>query len=439
MLSYYLKVAIHNTKRSRVLAALMVLAIAVGIGASMTTLTVMHLLSGDPLPGRSGEIYYPQVDVDPQSKGREPYDVMDYRTAHELWEAKRADQQTMVAASQVKLRAVDVSMPPLMLSLGSVTADFFPMFQVPFQYGHGWSAEDDTGRSRVAVISSGLNDRLFAGRDSVGRTLRLGDGDVRIVGVLSDWRPSPVFYKVRGGRFSNGDTADFYGKPDDVFVPFSTGLEINAGHFQPFTCWGKNDRPGHLETAPCVWVALWVRLGSAGAVAGYRRFLDSYAAQQKTLGRIGHADDTRLRPLMEWLAFNRVVPGDVKLQALLAAGFLFICLTNVVGLLLAKFMRYGAEIGLRRALGATRRAIFLQCLMESAIIGLLGGVGGMGLTLFGLHMVRRQSVPYADFAHLDTPMFLLTFAASLATSLLAGVLPALRASLTPAALQLKLV
>jgi putative ABC transport system permease protein len=107
--------------------------------------------------------------------------------------------------------------------------------------------------------------------------------------------------------------------------------------------------------------------------------------------------------------------------------------------LLAKFMRYGAEIGLRRALGATRRAIFLQCLMESAIIGLLGGVGGMGLTLFGLHMVRRQSVPYADFAHLDTPMFLLTFAASLATSLLAGVLPALRASLTPAALQLKLV
>lgn len=439
MLSYYLKVAVHNTRRSRVLAALMVLAIAAGIGASMTTLTVMHLLSGDPLPGRSGEIYYPQVDVDPQSKGREPYDVMDYHTAYELWQARRADQQTMVAESQVKLRAPDAPVPASMLSLGSVTSDFFSMFQVPFRYGRGWRPEDDAGRSRVAVISSGLNDGLFGGRDSVGKTVRLGEADVRIVGVLANWRPSPVFYKVRGGRFSNGDTADFYGKPDDVFVPFSTGLDVNEGHFQPFTCWAKNERPGHLEDAPCVWVALWVRLGSARAVADYRRFLDGYAAQQKSLGRIGHADDTRLRPLMGWLEFNRVVPGDVKLQALLAFGFLFICLTNVVGLLLAKFMRYGADIGLRRALGATRRAIFLQCLMESALIGLLGGVGGMGLTLLGLHMVRLQSIPYADLAHLDASMFFLTFAASLATSLLAGVFPALRASLTPAALQLKLV
>jgi putative ABC transport system permease protein len=439
MLSYYLKVAVHNTKRSRVLAALMVLAIAVGIGASMTTLTVMHLLSGDPLPGRSGDIYYPQVDVNPQSKGREPYDVMDYRTAHELWQAKRADQQTMVADSQVKLRAPEASVPPMMLSLGSVTSDFFSMFHVPFRYGRGWVPDDDAGRSRVAVISSNLNDRLFGGRDSVGKTVRLGDADVRIVGVLADWRPSPLFYKVRGGRFSNGDTADFYGRPDDVFVPFSTGLEVNQGHFQPFTCWATNEQPAHLENAPCVWVGLWVRLGSAQAVAAYRRFLDSYAAQQKTLGRIAHADNTRLRPLMGWLEFNRVVPSDVKLQALLAFGFLFICLSNVVGLLLAKFMRYGAEIGLRRALGATRRAIFLQCLMESAIIGLLGGIGGMGLTLLGLHMIRLQSVPYADLAHLDASMFLLTFAASLATSVLAGVLPALRASLTPAALQLKLV
>ena len=62
MFGYYFDLALRSFKRSPVLTGLMVLAIAVGIGASMTTLTVMWLLSGDPLPGRSGHIYYPQLD-----------------------------------------------------------------------------------------------------------------------------------------------------------------------------------------------------------------------------------------------------------------------------------------------------------------------------------------------------------------------------------------
>ena len=90
MFGYYVKVALHNAARNKVITGLVILAISVGIGASMTTLTVMHILSGDPLPGKSGHIYYPQVDVNPESKGREPYDVMDYRTAFDLWSAKQA-------------------------------------------------------------------------------------------------------------------------------------------------------------------------------------------------------------------------------------------------------------------------------------------------------------------------------------------------------------
>ncbi|WP_285518472.1 hypothetical protein, partial [Thermolongibacillus altinsuensis] len=71
------------------------------------------------------------------------------------------------------------------------------------------------------------------------------------------------------------------------------------------------------------------------------------------------------------------------------------------------------------------------------LIGLLGGVGGWLLTLLGLWMVRQQPVAYADLAHLDLPMFFGTFAMSLAASLLAGVLPALRASRVPIGFQLK--
>ena len=436
MFAYYLDLALRSLRRNKVLTALMVLAIAVGIGASMTTLTVMHLLSGDPVPTRSGTLFYPQVDPDPNPGMKQPYDMMDYRSALDLWSAHRADRQAMVTSSQLRLTAPQVNLPPLMAQMLSTTSDFFPMFDVPFRYGSGWTARDDENRARVAVISSDLNDKLFNGANSVGRTLRLKDTDVRIIGVLAPWRPSPQFYDVAGGRFSNGDTASFYSKPEDVFVPFQSSLEINAGGFQPFTCWSMPD-PAHMLNSPCVWVALWVQLNDAAKVSGYRRFVADYAAQQKALGRFVHADDTQLRSLMGWLDFNQVVPSDVRLQTWLAFAFLLICLFNTVGLLLAKFLRRAGEIGVRRALGASRAAVFAQCLVEAGLIGLLGGAGGLLLTLLGLWLVRSQPVEYADLVHLDTAMFLATFALAVAASLLAGVLPALRASRMAPSLQLK--
>lgn len=438
MFGYYIDLALRSLRRNQVLTALMVLAIAVGIGASMTTLTVMHLLSGDPVPTRSGTLFYPQLDPDTSGRDHnEPPDVMDYPSAVDLWRAHRADRQTLVASAEVKLRAVDVNQPPLMIQMLATTADFFPMFDVPFQYGGSWPADEDERRARVAVISSQLNNKLFGGANSVGRTLRLRGSDVRIVGVLKPWRPSPQFYEVAGGRFSNGNTAGFYSKPEDVILPFFSGVEVADGSFGVFNCWRVPDSTAHLQNAPCAWVSLWVQLGSSAKFAGYARFLADYAAQQKALGRFTHADNTRLRSLMQWLDYNRVVPSDVRLQAWLAFAFLGICLFNTVGLLLAKFLRRSGEIGVRRALGASRRAVFAQCLVEAGMIGLLGGVGGWLLTLFGLWLVRRQPAAYADLVHLDPVMFLTTFALAIAASLLAGVLPAFRASRVAPGLQLK--
>lgn len=438
MFGYYLLLAFQSLKRNRVLTALMILAIAVGIGASMTTLTVMHILSGDPLPGRSAHIFYPQVDPDPDGKDhQEPRDVMDYRSAVDLWSAHRADRQTLIANANVRVVAQDTNIPALKLHMLATTADFFPMFGVPFQYGNAWSAADDDSRTRVAVISDDLNNKLFGGADSVGRTLQIRDKAVRIVGVLKPWRPLPLFYGVAGGRFADGDTADFYARPEDIMLPFSTGQDINANHFDQFTCWHIPDLAIAQQNWPCLWVRLWVQLDDASKVSAYRRFISDYAAQQMALGRFNHAGNTRMRSLMEWLDFNHVVPNDVKLETWLALSFLLICLCNTVGLLLAKFLQRGGEIGVRRALGATRAAVFGQCLMEAAVIGLLGGFGGWLLTLLGLWIVRRQPSAYADMAHLDLSMFMLTFAAAIAATLFAGLLPAFRASRVAPALQLK--
>ncbi|HRO88813.1 MAG TPA: ABC transporter permease, partial [Chiayiivirga sp.] len=164
MFAYYLKLALRSLRRHPVLTALMVLSIAVGIGAAMTTLTVMHLLSGDPLPGRSQHIFYPQVDALSTDRARrDPPDMLDYTSAMDLWRAQRADRQALVNDSRIKLQAPDTGHPSLMTTMLSTHADFFPMFAVPFAFGGAWTAEDDERHARVAVISADLNEKLFGG------------------------------------------------------------------------------------------------------------------------------------------------------------------------------------------------------------------------------------------------------------------------------------
>src|SRR3546814_5873554 len=70
--------------------------------------------------------------------------------------------------------------------------------------------------------------------------------------------------------------------------------------------------------------------------------------------------------------------------------FRSVCLLNTVGLLLAKFLRRSGEVGVRRALGASRREIFMQCLVEAGVVGMAGGIVGQALAWLGLWAVRQQ-------------------------------------------------
>lgn len=436
MFGYYLDLALRSLKRNRVLTALMVIAIAVGIGTSMTTLTVMYLLSGDPLPGRSGHIYYPQLDAETGKAlvRSRPADLLDYTSARDLWSSGKADRQTMTAEALVKIQPLEAGRRPTMTEALTTTSAFFAMFDVPFRYGGPWQPGDDEARSRTAVISERLNQQLFAGANSVGRMLRIDGNDLRIIGVLDHWRPSPRFYMVVGGHGAT-DTSDFYKAPQDVMLPMSTALDLHS-QFGWFSCWGNVDRK-NMAAAACEWVGLWVQLDTAAKHAAYQDYLRDYDAQQRALGRFDHAPNIRMMSLMQWLDYNQVVPKDVQLQTWLAFGFLVICLCNTVGLLLVKFLGRSGEIGVRRAMGASRGDILMQCLVEAGTVGLAGGLGGLLLAWAGLWLVRQQKVAYADVAQLDPVLLLATMALAVLTSLLAGLLPAIRASRIPPALQIK--
>jgi putative ABC transport system permease protein len=432
MFAYYLDLALRSLKRNPVLTGLMVLAIALGIGAAMTTLTVLHVLSGDPLPGRSADIYYPQIDpadMNGYQPGGEPADQVTWIDGMNLLRAHRATRQALMTGGSVPIQPTQANLDAFYADARYTTADFFPMFEVPFEYGSAWTASDDENRTRVAVISRKLNDKLFGGRDSVGKTINVNDANLRVVGVLDAWRPDPHFYDLYQGR---------YGENEDVFVPLTTSRDLKLDHDGSTDCWGQGSpNQQMLETAPCTWLQFWVQLDTPAQAAAYKEFLVHYSQEQKVLGRFQRPPNVRLRNVMQWLTFKKVVPEDVRLQTWLAFGFLLVCLVNTVGLMLAKFLRRSGEIGVRRALGAARRAVFGQLLVEAGLVGLAGGIGGLLLAQLGLWLVRLQPADYAKLAHLDPVMLLVTFALAIGATLLAGILPAWRACRIAPALQLK--
>jgi putative ABC transport system permease protein len=428
---YYVDLAMRSFRRNRVLTGLMVLAIALGVGASMTTLTVLHLLSGDPLPHKSDKLFYIQLDAAGKegfTPGEEPDTQVGRFDAEALLRAKRGDRQAMMTGGNVAIEPPRADLDPFYADARYTSADFFAMFDVPFAHGAGWTAAEDDGRARVAVISTELNEKLFGGGNSVGKSLRLNQADVRIVGVLKRWRPTPHFYDLNNGKYADAE---------QVFVPFSTSRDLDLDRSGSMNCWGDSNGDETGLNAPCTWIQYWVELGSAGKVDAYREYLAAYALEQKTAGRYARPPNARMRDLMSWLDHNKVVPSDVRLQTWLAFGFLLVCLVNTIGLLLAKFLRRSSEIGVRRALGATRRAIFSQFLIEAVTVGLVGGILGLGLAWLGLWAVRHQPTDYAPLARLDLPMLAATFGLSLLASVLAGLVPAWRACQVAPALQLK--
>ncbi|AND71194.1 ABC transporter ATP-binding protein [Dyella thiooxydans] len=434
MLAYYLDLALRSLRRSPVLTGLMVLAIGLGIGASMTMITVLHVMTDDPLPGRSARLYTPHLDPLPLDYKRhegspDPADDMTWPDAMALLKAHRAVRQAAMSGGSLLLRPARADLHPLYVSGRYATAEFFPMFGVPFERGGGWSAADDATGSSVVVLADALARKLFGTSDAVGQTVRLGEHDFRVIGVTADWAPKPLFYADQ--------TGNQYSDADLFFLPLSVAMGQKFPVSGNQSAWGKGESPS-LTSANMSWLQFWVQLDTPAQVAAYRQYLVDYSAQQKALGRFQRPPtNAKLYGLMGWLAHENLVPGDVDLQLWLALGFLFVCMLNIVALLLAKFLRRSGEISVRRALGARRRDIFVQFGIESALIGVAGGVLGLGIAQLGLWSIRQRPDDYARLAQMDLSMLLGTVVLAVLASMLAGLLPAWRACRVQPALQLK--
>jgi putative ABC transport system permease protein len=204
-------------------------------------------------------------------------------------------------------------------------------------------------------------------------------------------------------------------------------------------CNERNAKPGFagILESNCTWLQFWIETASAGDRGDVAAYLDNYVHEQNRMGRMPRNQPARLYNVMEWLDLNKVVGNDNRLAVWLAFGFLALCLVNTIGLLLAKFSVRAPEVGIRRALGASRREIFSQFLVETGVVGLVGGAIGLALAYGTLGLLSMGSDSMKNLAHMDASMLVLTLLLSIAAAIIAGLLPTWRACQVTPALQLK--
>jgi putative ABC transport system permease protein len=433
---YYLKLGTFSIRKNPVLSSLMVAAIAVGIGACMTILNIDYVMSGNPIPHRSDVLYHVQVDNwdpnDPYEDPDLPPEQVTYLDGHALWQAQAARRQALSYKSARVVQPQGDDERPFSALTRSTTSDFFAMFDTPFLYGGGWGASVDSNEEYVVVIGREINERVFGGRDSVGETIVLNNQGYRVIGVMDTWEPLPKFYDVNNGPFE---------EIEELFIPLSVSIANEIGTSGNTSCWkpAEGGWEGRLASE-CIWMQLWVELHGESEKQEYLAFLDGYAESQKAAGRFPRPINNRLNNVMEWMEDREVVAEDVNVLLGIAVLFLVVCLLNTIGLLLAKVARRSGDISLRRALGASRRAVFSQYIVEAGMIGAAGGVLGIGMTWLGLQGIRGLYGDLDFIARLvamDWPIIFMAVGLAILSALAAALYPTWRACRVQPASQLK--
>lgn len=459
MIAYYYQLALMRLRRNMWLTALNIAAIAVGIGSSMTVFSVLYTLAADPMPWKSSRLFAPSLDANDPRRPR-PADLQayisaglfSYTDAMAISRTRQAlHQAAMFSVSQI-VKNDDPSRLPIVVEGQATQSDFFTMFDVPFLNGSAWGRKEDESRANVIVISESIAAHFFPGMNPVGRTLQLGQRDFRVVGVTAKWAPFPAFYDPLGVT----DAAKVRSGPE-IFLPIESAV---AQQFAPVgysgysAIWSLASPPPSMMRVPgtspmqiyyafpgFLQTQLWIELRNAADAQRYKQVLDGYAAEWQRRGGFGWRPTTALRSMREWLFLSPPTASmrrEFGLAAWVALGFLIVCLANAAALMLARFARRNSDLGVRRALGASRAALVAQCLVESSVIGSLGGLVGLLITLLGLQL-ERASVPreMVRSVHLDWQLVVATLALAILVGIGAGLYPAWRASRVRGALELK--
>ncbi|MEX2262213.1 MAG: ABC transporter permease [Bryobacteraceae bacterium] len=381
--------AARTLRKNPAFTAIAVLTLALGIGANTAIFSVVNAVLLRPLPFYEPErlvrVYNQFLALNLKYAAASVADYYEYRRQTHLFEE-------VACVNGINFNLTGVERAERLLG-GRVSASLFPMLPVKPVAGRVFTEdEEQQGRHRVAVLGEGLWKRVFGSDPAViGRTLRLNDESYTVIGVIP---PIP------------GDLAPF-----EVWTPIAFTNEQKSV-----------ERRGHQFLT--VLARLKRGLSLEAARAGMKPFA---AALQKDFPD-QYPPSTGWGIMVESLAESLV--GDIRLALVVllgAVGFvLVIACANVANLLLSRGAARTREISIRAALGAGRGRIARQLLIESTLLGFLGGAAGLLLGVWGVALLVKASppnLPRLDEVRIDGTVLAFTFAASLLTGLLFGLAP----------------
>ena len=370
-----------------------VLTLALAIGASTALFSIFYAVVLNPFPYRDpSQLYFvrqslPKLGVQDQFRSSGP----------EFIDVAKSGVFERVAAFEPVSRNLTGSDEPERVAAAKVSTDFFTMLGVEPMLGRTIAPnEQGPNGQRVLVISHGLWQRRFGGNAAVvGQTVFLDDEPFTIIGVMP-----PQF------QFDEGQA--WFPFPFD-FAEVQRGARV-------YPILGRMSATTTVD-----------QVNAALANLARQNEQDFGGTNQEYAGRALY-----VQPISEFYL------GPVRRALFILMGavalVLLIACANIANLLLAKSMSRSHEIAIRNAMGASRARIIRQMLIESAVLGLLGGGLGLLIASWGTRLLLNLSpagtLPEGLEVAMNLRVLLFTLGVSLLTAFIFGLWPAIQGSRT---------
>ncbi|MCC6999985.1 MAG: ABC transporter permease [Deltaproteobacteria bacterium] len=436
ILAFHLRVAWRSLSRTPWFSLAMVGSMAVGAAVWIIARTTVVAQGALSLPGRP--VFHAGLDrVGPDLSEGDLRNVQAFTSALVSWTdaeallARAPGAATMTWASRAVIAAH--GHPAAALETRACSRAFFALFGFRFSQGGPWSAAADrpgavqpgAPDSEADALPPVVLDARTAGRllgaSAVGRTVSVGGRDFRVVGVLEPYQRMKIYdlkFIVQT-------------RPDEVYLPVHEAAGLGLWPEIVVAGAPHGGSMADLMASDDHWVHVWLELPDAAARTTYQRAVASWIS---TLPERRPAIATlRLRSADHWQRENFRTFSGYQLFYLFGTLLFAACVLNLIRLLLAKFSSRAHLVGVHRALGASKRSVFLQHLIEAELVGLGAGVLGLGLSLLGFSVINQLILDRPVVFLLDLEGALVLLGAATAAGLVAGVYPAWRTSnLVPA-------
>ncbi len=381
--------ALRSFRQKPGFAAVAISTVALGIGVTTVMFTVVNGVLLKPLPYLEPERLV-SIDEQVENSGRWAFAYLNFLDC----QRESRTLRSMAAWRSGMGGALSEPGDAEHVSSREISAGLFSVLGIRLLHGRGFMPDEDRpGGAPVAIISYRTWRARFGGDlKALGARLVFNAKAYTVVGVApAGFQPS-------------GDV--------DLFTPLG----------QNTAPW-MQDREGHPGIQVVGRLRPGVTLAQAQAELG---LISNSLAKQYPKSNAGH--NFLVQPL------RREIVGDIRPTLWLLLGavglVLLIACANVASLLLARAVSREREIAMRMALGASRSRLARQCLTESTILALGGGLAGVLLAATGTRpflALWPGSLPRADEIALDWRVLAFALAASLLTGILFGLAPALRA------------